>query len=76
MDTYLLLVINSFLDMIDRNNIDRQLIWQNVNQQEIKNNFVQFCTIFQINHKCRFTPVKDDCEQTIQVSSRYKLVYM
>ena len=25
--------------------------------------------IFQINHKSRFTPVKDDRKQTIQVSS-------
>ena len=25
--------------------------------------------IFQINHKSHFTPVKDDCKQTIQVSS-------
>ena len=32
--------------------------------------------MFQINHKSRFTPIKDDREQTIQVSSISVNIYM
>ena len=31
--------------------------------------YIYIYIIFQINYKTRFTPVKDDREQTIQVSS-------
>ena len=38
--------------------------------------YILYIYIFQINHKSCFTPIKDDHEQTIQVSSISVNIYV